>query len=50
MVVDARHDKARVFYTALGFSASLDDALCLYLPRSALANAWMSGFVPPSVP
>ena len=36
VVVDAKHDKARVFYEALGFMATLDDPLCLYLPISTL--------------
>ena len=36
VVVDAKHDKARAFYAALGFLATLDDPLCLYLPISTL--------------
>ena len=36
VVVDAKHEKAKVFYEALGFTATLDDSLCLYLPISTL--------------
>lgn len=36
VVVDAKHDKARVFYQTLGFTPTLDDPLCLYLPISTL--------------
>jgi GNAT superfamily N-acetyltransferase len=32
VVVDAKHAKAKAFYESLGFTASLDDAMCLYLP------------------
>ena len=34
--IDAKHEKAKVFYEALGFTATLDDSLCLYLPISTL--------------
>jgi len=36
VVVDAKHPRAAAFYEALGFVASLDDALCLYLPMGTL--------------
>ena len=36
VVVDAKHEKAKVFYAALGFTATLDDPLCLHLPISTL--------------
>lgn len=39
VVVNAKDDKAKAFYSALGFFASLDDPLCLYLPISVLAKA-----------
>ena len=39
VVVDAKHAKAKAFYESLGFTASLDDALCLYLPLSTLQQA-----------
>jgi len=32
VIVDAKHDKARLFYEGLGFSPTLDDPLCLFLP------------------
>lgn len=39
VVVDAKHAKAKAFYETLGFTASLDDALCLYLPISTLQQS-----------
>jgi GNAT superfamily N-acetyltransferase len=36
VVVDAKHAHACQFYAALGFTASLDDPLCLYLPVATL--------------
>lgn len=36
VVVDAKNDQARVFYETLGFDATLDDPLCLYLPVATL--------------
>ncbi|MGA8513698.1 MAG: GNAT family N-acetyltransferase [Burkholderiaceae bacterium] len=36
VVVDAKHEKAKAFYSALGFIATLDDPLCLYLPIATL--------------
>ena len=39
VVVDAKNDKVKTFYTALGFTPTLDDALCLYLPIAVLQNA-----------
>ena len=39
VVVDAKHAKAKAFYEALGFTVSLDDALCLYLPISTLERS-----------
>lgn len=37
VVVDAKHDKAKAFYTRLGFIACLDNPLCLYLPIATVA-------------
>lgn len=39
VVVNAKDLKAKAFYTALGFSESLDDSLCMYLPLSVLTKA-----------
>ncbi len=39
VVVDAKNDKARAFYAALGFMPTMNDSLCLYLPLSLLAKA-----------
>ena len=39
VVVDAKHDTAAAFYRRLGFQATLDDPLCLFLPLSQLAKA-----------
>ena len=39
VVVDAKHDKARIYYQAMGFISTLDDPLCLYLPISVLEKA-----------
>jgi GNAT superfamily N-acetyltransferase len=36
VIVDAKHDQAKAFYTKLGFRATLDDPLCLYLPIATL--------------
>jgi predicted N-acetyltransferase YhbS len=36
VIVDAKHGKAKMFYEALGFTATLDDPLCLFLPISTL--------------
>lgn len=36
VVVDAKHEKAKAFYETLGFTATLDNPLCLYLPVSTL--------------
>ncbi len=36
VVVDAKHEKAKVFYETLGFIATLDNPLCLYLPVATL--------------
>jgi GNAT superfamily N-acetyltransferase len=38
VVVDAKHEQAAAFYRGLGFAATLDNALCLYLPLSRLAK------------
>lgn len=42
VIVDAKHDKAKAFYTALGFKATLDDPLCLYLPINTIEKATTS--------
>ena len=39
VVVDAKHNKAKAFYERLGFSETLGNPLCLYLPISALQNS-----------
>ncbi len=39
VVVDAKHDAAAAFYRRLGFQATLDDPLCLFLPLSQHAKA-----------
>lgn len=39
VIVDAKHDKARLFYQTLGFISTLDDPLCLFLPISTLRKA-----------
>lgn len=39
VVVDAKHEAAKVFYETLGFTAMLDDPLCLYLPISTLQKS-----------
>lgn len=39
VVVDAKHDKAKAFYTKLGFIACVDNPLCLYLPLATLEQA-----------
>ncbi len=39
VVVDAKDDKARAFYATLGFTATLDDPLCLYLPVATLQKS-----------
>lgn len=36
VVVDAKNEKASAFYAALGFTATLDDPMCLYLPVATL--------------
>jgi hypothetical protein len=36
VLVDAKHDRARAFYEALGFKRTLDQPLALYLPLSTL--------------
>lgn len=43
VIVDARHDKARVFYEGLGFSTTLDDPLCLFLPVAMLQMVHRDG-------
>ncbi len=39
VVVDAKHDKAKAFYTKLGFIACVDSPLCLYLPVATLEQS-----------
>lgn len=36
VVVDAKNEEACAFYAALGFTATLDDPLCMYLPVATL--------------
>ena len=39
VVVDAKHDKAKVFYVKLGFIACADNPQCLYLPIATLEKS-----------
>ena len=39
VVVNAKHDKAKAFYVRLGFIASVDNPLCLYLPIATLEQS-----------
>jgi len=39
VVVDAKQDKAKAFYTKLGFIACIDNPLCLYLPVATLEQS-----------
>jgi len=39
VVVDAKHDKAKVFYAKLGFIACVDNPLCLYLPVATIEQS-----------
>lgn len=39
VVVDAKHDQAKTYYQSMGFTSTLDDPLCLYLPVSVLEKA-----------
>ena len=39
VVIDAKDAKARAYYQAMGFTSTLDDPLCLYLPLSVLEKA-----------
>jgi len=39
IVVDAKHDKAKAFYTKLGFIACMGSPLSLYLPVATLEQA-----------
>lgn len=39
VVVDAKHEKAKAFYTRLGFTTCENDPLCLYLPVATLKKA-----------
>jgi GNAT superfamily N-acetyltransferase len=36
VVVDAKHDQASAYYQTMGFTPTLDDPLCLYLPIGVL--------------
>lgn len=42
VVVDAKNDSAKAFYEALGFMATVEDPLCLYLPMATLAKLALS--------
>lgn len=42
VVVDAKHDKAKAFYTKLGFISCVDNPLCLYLPVATLEQSIIS--------
>ena len=39
VVVDEKNDKAKTFYERLGFTETLGNPLCLYLPISMLQNS-----------
>ncbi|TAN83697.1 MAG: GNAT family N-acetyltransferase [Gallionella sp.] len=39
VVLDAKHDKAKAFYSRLGFIACVDSPLCLYLPIATLEQS-----------
>jgi GNAT superfamily N-acetyltransferase len=39
VLVDAKDEKAKAFYTRLGFVETADDSLCLFLPIGTLAKA-----------
>jgi GNAT superfamily N-acetyltransferase len=39
VIVEAKHVKAADFYRRLGFQATLDDPLCLFIPLSQIAKA-----------
>jgi len=39
VVVDAKNDKAKAFYTKLGFIACVDNPPCLYLPVATLEQS-----------
>ena len=39
VVIDAKHDQIKDYYQAMGFQATLDDPLSLYLPLSVLEKA-----------
>ena len=39
VVVDAKNDQASAYYQTMGFTPTLDDPLCLYLPISVLEKA-----------
>ena len=38
VLVDAKNNKAKTYYETLGFVATIDDPLCLYLPISTLTK------------
>jgi len=38
VLVDAKDQKAKAFYTRLGFIETVDDSLCLFLPIATLAK------------
>lgn len=44
VLVDAKHDKARAYYTTLGFRPLGDDPLCLFLPIATLAQTLPQSF------
>ena len=39
VVVDAKHTRAKAFYESLGFTPTVDDPLCLFLPLATLRKA-----------
>jgi GNAT superfamily N-acetyltransferase len=38
VLLDAKNEKAKAFYETLGFTATLDNPMCLYLPIAILKN------------
>ena len=39
VVVDAKHDNAQVYYQTMGYTPTLDEPMCLYLPLSVPEKA-----------
>lgn len=50
VVVDAKHEQAKAFYSAFGFIATPSDPLCLYLPITTLNQTVPSPDATPGAP